>query len=137
LVIELNTGWGCPATGTRSILITEDTLMKNNLDAVLTAIANSYKDQILDNSRFYIEVNIGKQADRLGYTDVKAAYFDAYAIVPLKEPVPGMKVRIDGRTFVNYAQLESGVAVPGYVAKFSNLPYRNFQPNHSMILNEA
>lgn len=111
--------------------------MKNNLDAVLTAIANTYKDQILDNARNYIEVNIGKQADRLGFQDVKDAWFDACAIVPLKEPVHGMKVRIDGRTFVNYAQFESGVAVPGYVAKFSNLPRRIFEPNHSMILNEA
>jgi hypothetical protein len=28
-----------------------------------------------------------------------------------------MKVRIDGRTFVNYAQYDSGIVVPGYVAE--------------------
>ena len=48
-----------------------------------------------------------------------------------------MKVRIDGRTYVNYAQLESGVAVPGYVAKEAGLPYKNFEPNDSMIRNFA
>ena len=117
--------------------ILEDTPMENNLDAVLTAIGNSFKDQILNGSRHYVEINIGRQAGQMGYQDVKENYFDASAIVPLKEPVRGMKVRIDGRTFVNYAQFDSGVVVPGYVAENSKLPRRAFQPNDSMILNEA
>ena len=111
--------------------------MENKLDAVLTAIGDTYKDQILDGSRHYIEINIGRQGDQMGYPDVKENYFEAYAIVPLKAPVRGMKVRIDGRTFVNYAKFDSGVVVPGYVAKNSKLPRRAFQPNDSMILNEA
>jgi hypothetical protein len=49
----------------------------------------------------------------------------------------GMKVRIDGRTFVNYAQFESGVVVPDHVAREAGLPYRAFVPNESMILNFA
>jgi len=111
--------------------------MDSNLDAVITEIGNTYKNQILDDSRFYIEVNIGQQAGKMGYADAKDKYREAYAIVPLRDPVRGMKVRIDGRTFINYAQFDSGVVVPGYVARNSGLPRRNFQPNDSMILNEA
>ena len=108
-----------------------------NLDAVLTEIGNTYRDQIQDDSRYYIEINIGEQAEKMGFKEIKYTYRDAHAIVPLKEPVNGMKVRIDGRTFINYAQFESGVAVPGYVAVYSGLPRRTFEANHSMILNEA
>jgi hypothetical protein len=46
-----------------------------------------------------------------------------------------MKVRIDGRTFVNYAEYESGVAVPGYLAKVTGQPYHTFVPLDSMICN--
>jgi hypothetical protein len=56
-------------------------------------------------------------------------------IVPLKEPQPGMKVRIDGRTFVNYAQYDSGIAVPGHVARNTSRPYAKFVPEDSMICN--
>ena len=76
-------------------------------------------------------------AMELGYPEFREKYGTARAIVPLKRPAKGMKVRIDGRTFVNYAQFDSGVAVPGYVAKESALPYRTFIPNDSMILNFA
>jgi len=46
-----------------------------------------------------------------------------------------MKVRIDGRTFVNYAQYDSGIAVPGYLAKTGRRPFQTFVPNDSMICN--
>jgi Flp pilus assembly protein TadG len=73
-------------------------------------------------------------AERLGLSELKGQYRDVFAIVPLKQPAEGMKVRIDGRTFVNYAQFEFGVAVPGYVAEDTGLPYKPFVPNDSMIL---
>jgi len=38
----------------------------------------------------------------MGYFDLQQKFPDVYAIVPLKHPIKGMKVRIDGRTFVNY-----------------------------------
>jgi hypothetical protein len=44
-------------------------------------------------------------------------------------------VRIDGRTFVNYAEYDSGIAVPGYIAKALGGSYRTFVPNDSMICN--
>lgn len=111
--------------------------MNANLDNVLQRIGERYRNAIDRESRFYVEVNIGKEAEQFGDTDVRDRFRDAWAIVPLKSAVPGMKVRIDGRTFVNYAQLDSGVAIPGYVAKESGLPHRCFIPNDSMILNCA
>jgi hypothetical protein len=107
------------------------------LDDVLQVIGEQYRDQIQNGSRFYVEVNIGKQAEALGYEDMTDKYRDAFAVVPLKQAVPGMKVRIDGRTFVNYAQFDSGIAVPGYVAKDAGLKFTTFIPNDSMILNCA
>ena len=57
------------------------------------------------------------------------------AVVPLKGPQAGMKVRIDGRTFVNYAEDTSGIAVPGYLAREANREFRTFVPQDSMICN--
>jgi hypothetical protein len=111
--------------------------MKKNLHTVLKKIGDKYDEAISDNSRFYVEVDIGKMAGELGYPEIKADYRNTLAIVPLKAAVSGMKVRIDGRTFVNYAQFESGVVVPNYVAKEAGLPYKTFVPNDSMILNFA
>ena len=110
---------------------------RNHLDDVLQKIGETYRDRIRNGSRFYVEVSIGKQAETLGYDELTAKYRDAYAVVPLKQAVPGMKVRIDGRTFVNYAQFDSGIAVPGYVAKDTGLAHTSFIPNDSMILNFA
>jgi hypothetical protein len=111
--------------------------MRNNLGEVLIKIGEEYRDDISAGSRFYLEVDIGKRGQELGYSDIKEKYHDVSAVVPLKEAVPGMKVRIDGRTYVRYAQLESGIAVPGYVAKEAELPYKTWAPHDSMIRNFA
>ncbi len=111
--------------------------MKNGLEAVLANIGESYRDQIGPDSRNYVEVDIGKQAEQMGYRDIVDRYSNVFAIVPLKSPVHGMKVRIDGRTFVDYVLYSSGIAVPVYVAKDTGLPHTTFVPNHSMILNCA
>ena len=108
--------------------------MKTDLGKVIGLISEDFKNDILATSRFYREVNIGERAERLGLSELKGQYRDVFAIVPLKQPPEGMKVRIDGRTFVKYAQFEFGVAVPGYVAEDTGLPYRPFVPNDSMIL---
>lgn len=112
-------------------------MKRKPLDDVIENIRSTYSDSIMDGSRFYVEVSIGQQAEALGHHDISRKYKDAYAVVPLKGAVPGMKVRIDGRTFVNYAQFDSGIAVPGYVTRDTGLPYRTFIPNDSMILNCA
>lgn len=107
----------------------------SELDKVLTKLNDEYKELILKGARNYLEVNIGAAAEKYGFSNLKGKYDNVFAIVPLKRPVDGMKVRIDGRTFVNYAQVKSGIAVPGYISKDMGLPYKPFVPNDSMILN--
>jgi len=111
--------------------------MKRHLTEVFESIAEEYDDNILDVSRNYLEIDIGKRAEVLGYPKLKEKYGQVFAIVPLKHPTKGMKVRIDGRTFVNYAQYDSGIVVPGYVADVAVQPYKPYIPNDSMILNCA
>lgn len=111
--------------------------MNNSLSEVLNRIGEDYKDNIRDDSRHYLEISIARKAAELGLTGVKESYSDDYAIVPLKQPVDGMKVRIDGRTFINYAQLKSGVVVPHHIAKQVNLHQRAYVPRDSMICNFA
>ena len=82
--------------------------MTNNLSEVLAKIGEEYQENICDNSHYYREINIAQKAAELGFSEVKERYRNAYAIVPLKQPVNGMKVRVDGRTFVKYHQFESG-----------------------------
>lgn len=109
--------------------------MGTELDDVLNQIAEDHRQDIQSDSRFYREVNIGRRAAMMGCDGVRRRYDDANAIVPLKRPAVGMTVRIDGRTFTNYAQFESGVVVPLYIAEETGLRYRSFVPNDSMILN--
>ena len=109
--------------------------MNQNLNNVLNTIAEEYKERIQKGSRHYLEVSIGNHAEKLGHADLKEKFKDTYAIVPLKSPQKGMKVRIDGRTFVNYAEHASGIAVPGYLARETGRKFNAFIPNDSMICN--
>ncbi len=109
--------------------------MANKLSQVLNKIGDDYKDNIRVDSRFYVEVSIARKADELGFSDLRECFKDAYAIVPLKHPVGGMKVRIDGRTFINYSQFDSGVVVPHYVASQVDLAQRAYVAQDSMICN--
>jgi hypothetical protein len=109
--------------------------MNKDLKTVLNTIGEEYKEKIQRGSRHYLEVSIGGQAEKLGHTDLKHKYENTYAIIPLKVPQKGMKVRIDGRTFVNYAEHTSGIAVPGYLAREVGRSFKAFIPNDSMICN--
>ncbi len=109
--------------------------MNEKLNTVLDKIAEAYGNKIQRGSRHYLEVSIGQQAERLELKDLQKKYKDTYAIIPLKAPQKGMKVRIDGRTFVNYAEHKSGIAVPGYLAKEVGRSFPAFVPNDSMICN--
>jgi hypothetical protein len=111
--------------------------MTNNLSEVIAKIGVDYKDNIQEDSRYYLEISIAQKAAELGFPEVKARYQNVYVIVPLKQRVNGMKVRVDGRTFVNYAQFESGLVVPHYVARQANLPHRAYVAKDSMICNFA
>ena len=111
--------------------------MNPHLDLVIESIGRAHQKHIAGRGRNYMEVSIGKTAEQLGYSELREELRGAYAIVPLKAPVSGMKVRIDGRTFINYAQFASGIAVPGYVAGKSGLPHNPYVPHDSMVLNCA
>jgi hypothetical protein len=111
------------------------TEMNKHLQEVINGIAEKYGSVIRHDARNYVEIDIGSRLAIMDCPELKEKYKGVNAIVPLKEPVKGMKVRIDGRTFVNYVQFESGIAVPGYVAKDFDFPYKDFVPNDSMIQN--
>jgi hypothetical protein len=109
--------------------------MDHRIDELLKHVEETYGDKIQRGARHYIEVNLAEQARKLGFADLGEKYKNAWAIIPLKTPQQGMKVRIDGRTFVNYAEYDSGMAVPVYLANASGRKFRNFVPNDSMICN--
>ena len=111
--------------------------MTDNLSEVIAKIGEEHQDNIQEDSRYYFEISIAQKASELGFSEVKDRFRNANAIVPLKHPIGGMKVRIDGRTFVNYAQFESGIAVPNYVAVQVDLPHRPYFAKESMICNFA
>ena len=111
--------------------------MSTYLREVVIKIGEDYKKIISNDSRHYLEISLAQKAAELGFSDAKERFRDVYAIVPLKQPVSGMKVRIDGRTFINYAQFESGVVAPRYVASQVDLPHRAYIAKDSMICNFA
>ena len=109
--------------------------MSNQLDELLKYIEETYTGEMQKGARHYLEVSLSETARKLGYTELAEKYKTAAAIVPLRNPQRGMKVRIDGRTFVNYAEYDSGMAVPGYLASSSTRKHRTFVPLDSMICN--
>lgn len=109
--------------------------MTNFLSEVLTKIGEEYQEIICDDSRHYLEISLAQKAAELGFSEAKKRFRDVYAIIPLKRPVSGMRVRIDGRTFINYAQFESGVVAPRYIASQVDLPHRDYTAKDSMICN--
>lgn len=109
--------------------------MENQIEQIFNTIEQEYGSRIQKGARHYLEVNLAAQARKMGLTGLDDRYKSACAIIPLKDPQHGMKVRIDGRTFVNYAEYDSGMAVPGYLAKLSGRKYQTFVPNDSMICN--
>jgi len=109
--------------------------MNEQLESVLNRIGDEYQGKIKRGARHYLEVSVGKQAEKMGFYDLKEKYENTYAVVPLSDPQEGMKVRIDGRTFINYAEYPSGIAVPGYLANEAGKSFKAFIPNDSMICN--
>lgn len=109
--------------------------MKRELNEVIHYVSAKYKKLISKDGNNYIELNIGKLADMLGHSNIRKKFKNEGVIIPIKQHVNGMKVRIDGRTFVKYSQFESGIALPGHLAKESDLPRQPYIPNENMILN--
>ena len=109
--------------------------MDTRINELLEHVERTYGSKMQRGARHYMEVNLARHARAMGFADLGEKYKTACAIIPLNAPQQGMKVRIDGRTFVNYAEYDSGMAVPGYLAKEANRKFRTFVPNDSMICN--
>ena len=133
----VDTPWSNRQEGFPSWLEKKEIVMHNNLKTVLTQMGENYKEILGNGSRHYLEVSIGQKAVEMGMRDIGEQYREAYAIIPLKRPLAGMKVRIDGRSFVNYAQFASGIVVPPYIARQAGLAYRTYSARDSMICNFA
>jgi hypothetical protein len=110
-------------------------MMNNTLGQLLEKIGERYSDTIAAGGRHYIELDIGKEAAKLGYDLDGGTFVPGHVVIPLKEPTDGMKVRIDGRAWVGYAQFETGVVVPGNIAKKAGLPFKAYEAQDSMIKN--
>jgi len=108
--------------------------MNTTIDRVLASIAEEHAPRMTGASRFYREVHIGRQAAKLGLNDIDDDIRNSHAMVLLKDPGSGMKVRIDGRTFVDYAQSADNVVVPGYVASRAAGPFRPYTAEDSMVM---
>jgi hypothetical protein len=109
--------------------------MDHALIRVLDTIAERHREDIADSGLDYKEVDIGEEARKLGLAHLAGKYGNVCAVIPLKRPVEGMKVLIDGRSFAGYARCGNGVVVPGYVARDTGLPCRSWDAAESMILN--
>lgn len=109
--------------------------MDNRINQLLTRIRERYGHQVKKGSRHYLEVSIGNQARQMGYDDLAEKFRNTHAVVPLNAPQPGMKVRIDGRTFIDYAQYSPGIAIPGYLARETSLSFTPYTALDSMICN--
>ncbi len=109
--------------------------MNNRLDELLTAMQTKYQHHSQPDARHYREVDMGREAAELGFADLSEKLSKINAIIPLKHALRGMKVRIDGRTFVNYVQFDSGITLPGHAVGDTGLPYRPYAAQDSMICN--
>jgi hypothetical protein len=107
--------------------------MSNELREVLTKIAEEYRQEIWFESGTFLELDIGKEAEKLSYSNIAEKYRGIAVAVPLKRTLKGMKVMMDGRTFVDYAQLETGVVIPGHIAKEASLPNKHYQAPESIV----
>ena len=109
--------------------------MQDELRQVLNKIHTEYKSRARKGARHYLNVNIGNIAEKMGFTELKDRFSGREVVVTLNKPQPGMKVRIDGRTFVNYVEFEDGFAVPEFIAKEAGFSADPYHAGCSMILN--
>ncbi len=107
--------------------------MDNRLDRILMQIMNDYRDELSEDSIHFVDVNIGRRAAGMGFADLGSQYKDAEAVLFVNGGKKGMKVMIDGRTFVNYSTLGPGVAVPSYVAEKTALKHEPFTAAESLV----
>jgi hypothetical protein len=108
-------------------------MTQNLIDDVLRVVEEEFREEMEPTSRFFVDVDLGRTAARLGLQDPEGILSGVEAVVPLRRLRGGMRVRVDGRTFVDYAQCDSGLAVPGYVARRAGLRFRPYRALDSMV----
>ncbi|MDO8556512.1 MAG: hypothetical protein Q7R96_05070 [Nanoarchaeota archaeon] len=108
--------------------------MSSLVDA-LTAIENEFRDEILPTGVAYCLIDLGKVLQQLGAHDDVASFTGINAIVPLKRVKGGMNFEVNGKELSDYAQLQSGIVVPTWVAQQTELPHKTYQPKDRMVLN--
>lgn len=109
--------------------------MNKQLKKVLEYIKVENKHHAESGARNYLNVDIGQIARKLGFKDLTKKYLNREVVIAIKEPEPGMKVRIDGRSFVNYVEYSDGFAVAAQIAEKAGLPSKPYTANDSMIFN--
>ena len=107
--------------------------MDGNLTTIIAQLSATYGDVIQRGSRNILEVDLGLAAEQMGFDALGHRLRGVEAVIPVKEPVDGMKVLIDGRTFAGYQEYGPGIAVPGHVASEIALPASPFLPADSLV----
>jgi len=108
--------------------------MEKELAKILEKIGNGFKKEILPESKIYCIIDIGQAAENFGKPELKEEYKDINAVIPLKKAKGDWGFEVDGTGLSDYAQLESGIAVPKYIAEKSGLPNKKYQPKEKMFL---
>jgi len=105
-----------------------------DLGDVLTKIGEEFKDEIWAKSGTYCLIDVGKAFEVLGKENADN-YKGVNAVVPLKKsPEKGIPFLVNGKDLSDYCQLESGIAVPEWMAEESGLTHKPYKPKDSMVL---
>ena len=115
------------------------------LGDVLIKIGEEFKDEIWAKSGTYCLIDVGKAFEVFGKKKNADKYKGVNIVVPLNEGplnvVPlkkdserGVPLIVNGKNFSDYCQLESGIAVPEWLAEESALTYKPYKPKDSMTL---
>jgi len=107
-----------------------------NLEKVLKKMGEELKDEIWAKSSTYCLIDIAKAYEIF---DIEGGeqYKDVNAVVPLKKTLKGLSVIVSGKSFEDYAQLKSGIAVPEWVAEEAKMKYKKYKPKDEMTLTTA
>lgn len=109
---------------------------QEELENVLTAIGSHFAEFIDPNSDKYSVVNFGKAARRLKEEFIAEVCGNESVFIPGYEPENGIAVLVNGNDLAEkgYRQLESGLVVSEFVARYSELPNKKYIPQKEMTM---
>lgn len=104
------------------------------LGDILIKIGEEFKEEIWAKSDKYCLIDIGKAFEAFGIKDGDK-YEGVKAVVPLKKgQKDSIAILVNGKDLSDYAHLESGIAVPEWVAEEAGLTYKKYEPKERMTL---